>query len=434
MKTWPSSGLWRHPDFLKLWGAETVSQVGTQVSGLAIPLAAIIVLHASAFEVASLMTVEFLPFLLFALPAGVWVDRVARRPLMIVADLGRAVALASLPAVYALGGLTIWQLYGVGFAVGTLTVFFDVAYQSYLPALVDREQLVDGNAKLETSRSAAQMAGPGLGGGLVGLATAPYAILVDAISFLGSALAIISIRVREPAREPGPAPSMRRELWEGLRYVFGHRYWRPMAICTATSNFFGQIAWSIILVYAVRRLHLSPELIGLVLTLGSIGAVIGAVTASRIAARFGVGPTILAATLLFGPPMILVPLAPASSPLPFLIPCMMLLTFGGVLYNVTGISLIQTLTPPRLLGRQNASRRFVVWGAIPLGAFLGGVLASRIGLRPTIFVGAIGSLFAFLPVALSPIRSIRAMPEPEEAVLIAGAGVAADGHPVLTDA
>ena len=203
------------PDFLKLWSGQTISQVGSQVSALALPLAAVLVLDASAFEVALLGTVEFLPFLLFALPAGVWVDRLRRRPILIVTDLGRGLFLASIPVAYLLDALTIWQLYVVGFLVGICTVFFDVSYQSYLPSLVRKDQLVEGNSLLEVSRNAAQIGGPGMAGLLVGAITAPYAILVDAVSFLGSAALVGAIRAEE---EPPPVtekPSMWRELREG---------------------------------------------------------------------------------------------------------------------------------------------------------------------------------------------------------------------------
>ena len=194
---WPTGGLWRHSDFLKLWSAETISQFGTQVSGLALPLVAIIVLDASAFEVAALGTVEFAPFILFTLPAGVWVDRLPRRPILIAGDFGRAALLATIPAAYVADVLTLGQLYVVGFLVGICTVFFDVAYQSYLPSLVERDHIVDGNSKLEVSRSVAQIGGPGIGGGLIELITAPYAILVDAVSFLASGLFVLRIRKNE---------------------------------------------------------------------------------------------------------------------------------------------------------------------------------------------------------------------------------------------
>jgi MFS family permease len=217
---WPTGGLWRHPDFLKLWSAETISQVGSQVGQLALPLVAVIVLKSTAFTVAALTTILFLPFILFTLPAGVWVDRMRRRPILIAADLGRFVLLATVPIAYIFDAVTIWQLYVVGFLYGVCTVFFDVAYQSHLPSLVTREQLIEGNSKLEISRSASQMAGPELSEILVQVLTAPYALLVDAISFLGSGLFLLGISRTEqlPEREDGaPHPSMFREAHEGLQ-------------------------------------------------------------------------------------------------------------------------------------------------------------------------------------------------------------------------
>src|SRR5918992_1346998 len=239
-RLWPHGGLWRHGDFLKLWSAETVSQFGSQISALALPLVAIIVIEASAFEVALLGVVQFAPFILVSLPAGVWVDRLRRKPILVVTDLGRAAALGSIPLAYGFDAVTIWQLYVVGFVVGFLTVFFDVSYQSYLPSLVDRTQLVEGNSKLEVSRSGAQIAGPGVAGALVEALTAPVAVLVDAISFFLSAAFLF--RIKRPETPPTRAPKqertpMRRELGEGLRYVLGNRYLRWIAASTATFNF-----------------------------------------------------------------------------------------------------------------------------------------------------------------------------------------------------
>src|SRR5437763_6127215 len=251
-RLWPQAGLWRHGDFLKLWSAQTVSQFGSAVSQVAIPLVAVLTLHASAFEVAALSTVEFLPFLLFTLPAGVWVDRLARRPILVIADAGRALALGSIPVVAAVGHLTLAQLYVAGFVTGTLTVFFDVSYQSYLPSLVERTQLVDGNSKREISRSAAQIGGPGLGGLLVRAFTAPYAVLAHALSYVWSAFFIFAIRRREEVPErTAESPSVRRELIDGLRYLWRHPYWRPISMSTATFNFFSNVAFAIFIVYAV---------------------------------------------------------------------------------------------------------------------------------------------------------------------------------------
>jgi len=408
---WPRGGLWRHGDFVKLWSGQTISLFGTQVSQLAIPLAAILVLGASAFEVAVLGMVEFLPFLLFALPAGVWVDRLRRKPILVLADLGRAAALASIPLAYAVDALTIWQLYTVGFVTGTLTVFFDVSYQSYLPSLVERDQLVEGNSKLEVSRSGAQLAGPAVAGALIDAITAPYAILVDAFSFLASAAFVFRIRRREPDVEPTAHPSMRRELSEGLRYLLGHQYWRPIAATVAIANFFNNVAFSIFLVYAVRELDMSAGLIGIVFAIGNIGWLVGALAANRLSAGIGVGRTIVGSAMLYGPAILLIPLAPTSSPIPFLVAGLLVLSFGAVVFNVTGISFQQAVTPDRMLGRLNASRRFIVWGVIPLGSLIGGILATQVGLHATLWIGAIGSAAAFLPVLLSPVRSIGPMAE-----------------------
>ena len=217
MRRFLPGGLARHRDFRNLWAAETVSQLGSQVSQIALPLVAIIVLDASAFEVALLGVIEFVPFILFSLPAGVWVDRLRRKPILVAADFGRALLLASIPVAYWLGVLTIWQLYVVGFAVGVLTVFFDVSYQSYLPSLVERDQLIEGNSKLEISRSAAQLAGPGLGGVLVEALTAPVAVLVDAISFLASAIFLFRIRKEETAPDTGRATGRAGDEGRGRR-------------------------------------------------------------------------------------------------------------------------------------------------------------------------------------------------------------------------
>ena len=257
----PRGGLWGHRDFLKLWTGETISQFGSVVSQLAIPLVAILILDASAFEVAALGTVEFAPFLLLTLPAGVWVDRLPRRVILIVSDVARGLLLLSIPIAYAFDAITLGQLYVVGFFTGCFTVFFDVAYQSYLPALVERDQLVEGNSKLEVSRSGANLAGPALAGGLVSLVTAPYAILVDSLSFLVSGGFLVAIRKREQLPEEpldGTKPKMRHELSEGLRYVVTHPLLRPQAMSTGTSNFFTQLAFSILLVLRFASLACRP--------------------------------------------------------------------------------------------------------------------------------------------------------------------------------
>jgi MFS family permease len=416
VRAWPGGGLWRHADFLRLWGAQTISQFGSQVTLLGLPLVAILVLDASAFEVALLGALDFLPFLLFALPAGVWVDRLPRKPILVIGDLGRAIALATIPAAAVLDALTIWQLYAVGFAAGTLTVFFDVAYQSYLPSLVDRRQLVEGNSKLEVSRSSAQIAGPGAAGALVAAVTAPYALLVDAVSFVASGLLVLRIRTREQPPARAARRSLRTELVEGIRYIVDDPRWRPLAIYVASVNFCTSLAFSIFLVYAVRELELSAAVIGVALGIGNVGPLLGALAAQRLGGRFGPGPTVIWSAAAAGPPLLLIPLAPEGLPVPFLIASQLLTGAAIVVFNVTAISLQQTLTPDWMLGRLTASRRFLVWGTIPLGSIAGGALGSTIGLRETLLLGSVAACLCFVPLVFSPLRSIRTLEGMPEAV------------------
>jgi MFS family permease len=411
----PRRGLWGHPDFMKLWAGQTISEFGTPISQIAIPWIAIKNLNESAFAVASLTTVQFLPFLLFTLPAGVWVDRVSRRMVLVVGDLGRAVLLLTIPLAYAFDALTLTQLYVVSFLVGILTVFFDVAYQSYLPYLVERDQLVEGNSKLQITVSAAQGVGPAIGGGLIQAFTAPYAVFVDAFSFVASGGFSAAIKKREhvAARTEGAQRGMWADLKEGLSYVLRHPYLRPQAMCTSTSNFFGSMFFALVLVFAAREWHMSAAVVGIGFGLGSIGWLLGAVYVGRLQARFGVGTTTLVACVLFGFPFLLVPFAPQSWAFPFLVVAIVIGGFGGVVYNITQISLRQAITPERLQGRMNAVMRFIVWGALPLGSLAGGALAATIGLHGTLIVSAVGATFAILPIWFSPIRTLRDIPQPE---------------------
>ena len=418
MKLRKPGGLWRHREFRNLWAAETISQFGSQIDDLALGLVAIIVLDATAFEVAVYGTLNFLPFILFTLPAGVWVDRLPRKPILVIGDFGRFAVLTTIPVAYVADVLTLWQLYAVAFLTGVFTVFFDVAYQSYLPSLVDRNDLGEGNSKLEISRSTAQLAGPGLGGVLVEIFTAPYAVLVDAFSFLASGTFLLRIRKREEPLAAAETAAARRSLWaelkEGLRFVLGNPNLRAQAGCTATSNLFFSVTFSIYVVFLVREVELSPGLIGILLSLGSIGSLIAAFTTTRISKRFGIGPTTIVVTFLNLPAMLLIALAPVDFPVPFLVAGGVLLGFVIVVYNITQVSYRQAICPPRLQGRMNSVMRFIVWGTIPVGTLLGGALGSLVGLRETLVVGAIGSGSSFLWILLSPQRHLRAMPEPIE--------------------
>ena len=431
----PSGPLWQHPDFLKLWTGQTLSEFGSQVSQLAIPAVAVLTLKSTPFQVAALATVEFLPFLLFTLPAGVWVDRWRRRWILIAGDLGRAVLLASIPVAYAIGHLTLLQLYIVGFAVGVHTVFFAVAYQSYLPQLVDRETLIEGNSKLQMTVAGAGIVGPGMTGGLIGLVTAPYAILVDAVSFVVSGGFTASIKKREEL----PAATERRnllvELKEGLNYVTRHRLLFPQAISTGSSNFATNILFSVYTFYAYRQLGLTPALLGLTGSIAAVGWLAGSASAGKLREKLGVnGATILGASLT-GPACLLVPLAPhGHAAIPFLAASGAIMGFGAVVYNIQQVSLRQAITPERLLGRMNASIRFLVWGTIPLGSLVGGALATAFSVRTALFVGACLGFSSIIPILFSPLRTLRDFPDQEEMPLLHEAGLVTEfGGPAAAE-
>ncbi len=420
----------RSRDYLKLWTAATVSLFGTQISLVAIPAIAVLVLDAPAYQVALLGTVEFLPFLLFTLPAGAWVDRLPRRLILVVGDFGRAISLVSIPIAFELHGLTIWQLYLVGFINGTLTVFFDVADQSFLPAILEPDDLVEGNSKLQVSGSAAQIVGQPLGGGLVGLLTGPIAVLVDAVSFVVSGGLIYAIRKREPKREPavgsttgvGPVAGLRAEIAEGLRYVLGHQYLRYIAASTGLSNLFSNVAFATFAVYVYRELRLDPPTVGLIGGLGAIGVLVGALVAGRIAERIGVGRTILWSMILSGPSTLLAAAAQPTTAIPLLVASFFVGSFTGVVYNINQVSLRQAITPERIQGRMNATMRFLVWGTIPIGQIIGGILASTgLGARGALVVGGVLGCFAFVPILFSSVRSLERIPtqEPVAADLLA---------------
>jgi MFS family permease len=423
----PRGPLWHNGDFLLLWSAQSASQVGSQVTNLALPLAAILVLRASTFEVAALNVVDLVPWILFSLPAGVWVDRLRRKPLLVVADWGRGAVLASIPVAYAMHGLTLAQLFVVGFLAGTLTVMFDVSYQSYLPSLVERRELGDANSRLQASASGAQVVGPGIAGVLVGAISAPYAIAVDAVSFVCSALLLGAIRRIEEVPETLAASRrrMRDEIAEGLRYVTRQPILGPMMAWVATSNFFTILMNAVLLVFEVRTLHLHSATIGLMFSIASVGTLLGALTGTRLSRRFGLGPALIGLAAAGGVVFVLVPLARDGYAIPFIVAAQLVFGYCALAANVNGISLVQTITPDRMLGRANASRRFAVWGVMPFGGLIGGALASAFGIRFALWVGAVGCALAFLPLLASPLRHVRVAEDAREES-------AAVGDPVST--
>jgi len=403
-------GLWRHADFMRLWSAAGISAVGSQVTLLALPLTAILVLHASAFEVAAISTAVTLPNVL-GIAAGVWLDRVRRRSVMIGADFGRAAVLASVPVAYAFGVINLPQLYAVALVSGALNVAFEIASQAYLPAIVRREELIEANVKLQGATVAAQGVGPSIGGGLVTLVTAPVAILADAVSFLISGLLIGSISNRyESGTSPVPPATTRSELREGLRYVFSEPYLRPLLLSHSLANLALGLLWAIMIVYAVRVLELSAATIGAILSLGHLGGFAGAVFARRIAQRAGVGRVVVASFFLFGPAALLLALATSQTAIVFVGLGWILQGVARSLYAVSATSVRQALVPDRLQARTSGVVATTGTSAFPLGTLVGGGLAAAFGLREAMVVAAIVSFLPFVPVVLSPVRSLREVP------------------------
>lgn len=404
--------LWRHSDFLKLWAAQSVSEFGTLVGRFALPLLAVLVLDVSPLGIALLRVADMIPVLLVGLFAGVWVDRLPRRPIMIGADLGRALLLLTIPLAYLLDLLGIWQLFVVALLVGVLSTFFDVAYPSYLPTLLRRDQLVEGNSRLRATGAVVEVAGFGAAGALVQILTAPIAILVDAASFLASALALGLIRRREPP--PIPAAE-RRSAWsdiaDGLRLVWREPMLRAFAGAEASSQLFVHMWVAMLTLFLVRHLGIEPWLMGVLYGIGGVSSLFGALLAGRLVARFGLGPTLVTSFFLGTASLTLVPIA--GGPI-----LLIVLLVGGqqlfdaahTIFDINQASLIQTITPDRALGRVNASLRVVRWGAMLVGTLAGGLLGELIGVRETMLLGALGALPSVLWLVASPLPRMHAMP------------------------
>ncbi|MEV0620664.1 MFS transporter [Nonomuraea sp. NPDC050404] len=404
--------LLREHDFRGLFLADTASQVGTQLLMLALPLVAVSALHASPFEVGLLAACQTLAFAVIGLPAGAIVDRLRKRPVMVAADWARAVALASVPMAWWLEVLTIYQLYAVALVLGVFTVFFDAAYQSYLPHLVGRERLLEGNSALEAVRTVAHLGGPSAGGYLIQLLTAPFALVVTVAGYAWSALCLARIRKREERRPASGRANLAHEIGEGVRFVFGHPLLRRIAGCTATSNLFLAIAQPQILLLLARELGLGAGTIGLLMAAGGLGGVTGVAVTGRLARRIGQGPTMWLAIAVPAPLMFLVPWVQADWRLGLFVVFEFCTGVGTVVYNVTQVSFRQAATPEPLLGRMNATMRFLVWGTLPLGGLVGGVLGEVVGIRDTVLVAACGACLAFLWLFASPMRTMRELPVP----------------------
>jgi MFS family permease len=409
------TGLWHHADFVKFWASRTTSLFGSAITFLALPLTAVSVLEATPTQMGFLTAAGAIPSLLVGLFVGVWVDHHWRRPILIASDLGHAAILMAIPIAAMLGALRIEYLYVVAFLGGILAPFSNVAQQSFLPSLVGREQLVEGNSKLELSRSVAEIVGPGVAGGLVELVTAPIAIFVDAISFLISALFLGLIRTTEPAPRPS---DQRQHVWgeigEGLRLVAGNRTLRAIAGCTGTVNLFNSALEAVFILYLTRELEIGAGLLGLIFASGSVGFLLGALLSGWVTRRFGLGPGIIGGLLLVGLSDLLIPLMSGSVAamviMMVLVAAQFFFGLGLVIFNAGQVSLRQAITPDRLQGRMNATMSFIVWGIVPLGGLLGGGLGETIGLRLTLLLAALGEILAVLWLLFSPMRSLQEQP------------------------
>jgi MFS family permease len=405
--------LLREDNFRKFWLGQTISLFGDQITYIALPLTAVLVLDASASEMGYLGAAALLPHLFFALPAGVWLERVARRrQVMILADVGRAGLLASVPLAYTFDSLTFTQLYIVAFATGTLAVLFDISYSTLYVAVVERERYIDANSLLHGSRSFSYIAGPSVGGALVQLLSAPAALAADALSFVGSALFLGRLKAPEPPLERRTTRA-RDEVKEGLAFLFRNSILRPALCGTATLNFFNYAFWALFLLYATEELGIKAGTLGLVLGVGAFGGLTGAVVAGRIGRRIGIGPAFILGMVLFPAPLILVPLAGGSEAkiLAMLFVAEFLSGLGVMILDINASAFMIALTPDRLRSRTTGAFNFVNWGIRPLGSLAGGALGAALGLRPALWLSSVAALAGVLWLLPSPIPGLRELPE-----------------------
>jgi len=406
-------GLLREHDFRGLFLSTTVAQFGYQITSLALPLAAVIALDVSEFEVGVLSSMTMIAFLLIGLPAGAWIDRMRRRRVLIVSDIVRAAVLLTVPIAWWADALTIWQLYVVALLIGVFTVFFDVSYQSYLPHLVGRAKLVEGNAKLETVRSTAQLGGPVLAGQLIEWLTAPVALAFDAVAMGASALFLLRIRRREAKPEVAHDARIATEIKEGLAFVFGNRLLAAIVACTGLFNMWMGAFMAMIVVFLPRELGMTPGEIGLLFAVFGSGGIVGAFITRPVTAWLGEGRAVWISIAVTSPWILLLPAAEPGWRIWVGAGGMALVGLGSVIYNVNQVSFRQRLTPDGMLGRMNATVRFLVFGIYAIGSLLGGVLGELLGARTTLWIAAVGCSLSFLPVLLSPLRNMRDLPDPE---------------------
>ena len=405
--------LLRQPEFLKLWAAQSISQLGDQVTLLALPLVAVLTLDASAAQMGFLVAAELLPHLFFSLFAGVWIERSQRRRhLMILADLMRALLLASVPLAAAFDVLSFPQVYAVAFAVGTFAVMFEVSWMTLFVSVVPRRDFVDANSKLSLSRSVSFVTGPSMAGFLVQLLTAPVTLLLDAFSYLGSALFLSRIRAEEPPVEQD-SNGVLRSLRDGMRFVLRDELIRADLACAATINLFNFVFHAIFILYATKELGVAPGTLGVALGAGAVGGILGALVAPRLERAIGIGRSVVIGAVLFPAPLILVPLASGSELQLGLIlgAAEFFSSVGVMIFDVSAASMTFLRTPDRIRSRTAGTFRFVNYGIRPIGALLGGALGTAIGLQTTLWIGVLGALAGVVWLFASPIPRLREVTE-----------------------
>jgi MFS family permease len=391
--------------FRRYWSASTVSMFGDQISGIALPLAAVLVLHVGAAQMGYLIALEWLPSLLFGLPAGAWVDRRGRRRMtMIGADLGRAALFGSIPVCYALQVLTLPQLYAVAFAAGTLSILFNVSDGTLFVSIVAPERYLDGQSLIYGSRALSFVGGPSIGGVLVQVLSAPFAIAADALSFLGSAFFLGRIWPAEPPTDDGGG-----SITAGAQFIAGSSIVRASLISAATINLFTLMFNSLYLLYAVRVLHVRPGVLGLLLGVAALGGLLGALVTKRIADRIGAGWAYAAGCLLFTAPLVLWPLARGDMPLvlALLFAAEFWSGFGVMVLDISIGAIFAAVIPDPLRSRVTGAFQAVNYGTRPVGALLGGLLGTAVGLRPALWIAAVGGTAGFFLLLLTPLPRFR---------------------------
>jgi MFS family permease len=407
------SGLWRRPEFVRLWTSMTITAFGAQITNLALPLTAAVMLHATPWQMGVLVALETLPFALVSLHAGVLIDRVRKLPIVIAADIGRGVALLAIPLAAYFDALSIELLFVVGFVCGVQNVVGGAAYQVLLAQMAGRRRLVEANAKISLGETSAALVGPGLAGGLIQVLTAPFAIVVDALTFFASALMLRRIRIAQDIAHEGPKASVGAEIHEGLKLVWHNRTLLALAWVAGLWQILHHMQIAVLILFATRDLGLTPGAIGLAYAGGGLGCVLAAGFAQRLSQRLGIGPVIVHGLILtaFGWQAFGLVAGPAWMATLALGIAMLVFDFGAVLYGINYLALRQAITPDRLLGRMTATMRFLTVAAAPLGSLAGGALATAIGLRATLLtVGALGLALAVGAVLWSPVRRHRKLP------------------------